>query len=71
MVLIAKTLVYCAGFCWLLSLGFLTGCAGLEMGGKFGVYAVDDRQEVQTTRSRARPLRCLWSADAPGCNDKQ
>jgi hypothetical protein len=69
--MIAKILFYCAGLCWLLSALVFSGCAGLEVGGKFGVYAVDDRQETQVTKSRARPLRCLWSGDAPGCQDKQ
>ena len=62
--MIVKTLFYCASLSWLLALAFLnTGCAGLEVGGKLGVYAVDEREEVQTTRSKRRPLRCLWSND--------
>lgn len=44
----------------------LTGCAGLEIGGKAGIYAVDDRQETQVTRSRAKPMKCLW-ANGEGC----
>lgn len=62
--MIVKTLFYCASFSWLLALAFLgTGCAGVELGGKVGLYAVDEREEVQTTRSKRRPLRCLWSND--------
>ena len=62
--MVIKTLVYCASACWLLALAFLgTGCAGLEVGGKVGLYAVDEREEVQTTRSKRRPLRCLWAND--------
>lgn len=38
----------------------MSACAGIEAGGKFGLYAVDDRREVQETRSKARPLVCLW-----------
>lgn len=38
----------------------LTGCAGIEAGGKFGLYAVEDRHEVQETNSKAKPFKCLF-----------
>jgi hypothetical protein len=39
---------------------YLTGCAGIEAVSKFGLYAVDDRHELQETKSRAKPLICMW-----------
>lgn len=39
---------------------YLSGCAGVEAGGKFGLYAVDQRREVQETSSKARPFKCLF-----------
>lgn len=44
----------------MVAVGSLTACAGLEIGGKAGIYAVDERQETQTTASRMRPLKCLF-----------
>lgn len=38
----------------------LCSCAGVEIGGKMGIYGVDDRHEVQDTTSRAKPLICMW-----------
>lgn len=65
--MIIKTLFYCGASCALLyTLVFSTGCAGVELGGKMGLYAVDQREETQVTKSRAKPLKCLWS-QAEGC----
>lgn len=38
----------------------LIGCSGLELGGKLGVYAVDERQESQRTYKRPQALKCLF-----------
>lgn len=35
------------------------GCSGLEVGGKFGVYAVDERQDSSRTYKRP-PLKCMF-----------
>ncbi len=37
----------------------LTGCSGLELGGKLGVYAVDTRAERSETFRRP-PLKCMF-----------
>ena len=39
---------------------FGTGCAGMEVGGKVGVYRVDERQESQRTYRNAVPLKCYF-----------
>lgn len=36
-----------------------SGCAGMEVGGKVGIYKVDDRDVRETNRSRSVPLICL------------
>jgi len=46
---------------WLAVAVYATGCAGVELGGKVGLYAVDERTERQETRSVAKPLRCIWN----------
>jgi hypothetical protein len=62
-----KTVFYAAGISALLWVSTVSaGCAGVELGGKAGFYAVDQREEVQTTKSRSKPLKCLWSAQE-GC----
>lgn len=38
-----------------------TGCAGVELGGKLGMYRVDERQESQRTYDRKVGLRCLFT----------
>lgn len=41
----------------------VTGCAGVELGGKFGMYRVDERKESQATYQRnTKPLKC-WFVD--------
>jgi hypothetical protein len=37
------------------------GCAGMEVGGKLGMYRVDERQESQRTYDRKVGLRCLFT----------
>ena len=53
--LIAVCLVVC---------GFVTGCTGMEVGAKLGVYRVDERQESQRTYSV--PLKCYLWEDCSG-----
>jgi hypothetical protein len=40
---------------------FGSGCAGVELGGKLGMYRVDERQESQRTYDRKVGLRCLFT----------
>jgi hypothetical protein len=35
-----------------------SGCSGLEVGGRLGIYAVDERQESQKTYRSAKPAIC-------------
>lgn len=36
------------------------GCAGVELGGKLGMYRVDERQESSKTYDRKVGLRCMF-----------
>ena len=57
-----KTVVMSSSF---VAAAMLTGCAGLEFGGKVGAYRVDERQESQATRrEQTKPLKC-WFVDCP------
>lgn len=38
-----------------------SGCSGMEVGGRLGVYRVDERQESQRTYRQAVPLKCWFS----------
>lgn len=39
-----------------------TGCSGMEVGGKLGVYRVDTRADRSETYHKPMPLKCyLWS----------
>ena len=39
----------------------LTGCSGKEVGGKFGVYRVDEKSDHSRTYRKNVPLACyLW-----------
>lgn len=39
----------------------LTGCSGMEVGGKFGVYRVDEKSDHSRTYRKNVPLACyLW-----------
>ena len=43
----------------------LTGCAGVELGGKLGVYRVDERADSSATKiSQTKPLKC-WFVSCP------
>jgi hypothetical protein len=44
-----------------------TGCSGLEVGGKLGVYRVDERQESQATHRQPMPLKCYFV----NCNSEE
>ena len=38
-----------------------TGCSGMEVGGKFGVYRVDEKSDHSRTYRKNVPLACyLW-----------
>ena len=38
-----------------------TGCAGMELGGRLGVYRVDEQQSSSKTyRQDTKPLKCLF-----------
>lgn len=43
----------------------LTGCGGMELGGKLGVYRIDDRSEAITVKTADKPLKCLF-IECPG-----
>jgi hypothetical protein len=48
-----KMFICCAVLC------LVSGCTGIELGGRLGVYRVDERQESQKTHNV--PLACyLW-----------
>jgi hypothetical protein len=39
-----------------------SGCSGVEVGGKFGVYRVDERQDSSRTHAKPLPWKCyLWA----------
>lgn len=43
----------------------LSGCAGIELGGRVGAYRVDSREERQSTRiEQTKPLKCYF-VDCP------
>lgn len=52
----------------LLSVGFwaamatlMTGCAGMEVGGRLGVYRVDEQQNTSRTyQQNTKPLLCMF-----------
>lgn len=44
----------------------MSGCSGMELGGKLGIYAVDEKQD--SSRTYRRPaLKCLFIS----CNEPQ
>jgi hypothetical protein len=47
------------------SIATLTGCSGVELGGRLGVYRVDERQESQATHRKPLPWKCYFT----GCDD--
>lgn len=38
-----------------------TGCSGVELGGRLGVYRVDERQESQRTYRKPLPWKCYFT----------
>lgn len=49
-----------AYLCWAVVL-FCSGCTGIEIGGRLGVYRVDERQESSRTNVENKvPLRCYF-----------
>lgn len=42
-----------------------SGCSGVEVGGKLGVYRVDQRQESQATHRQPIPLKCYITQCGP------
>lgn len=55
-------------FVVLAAVAAMTGCSGLEVGGKLGVYAVDERQDSSRTYKRP-PLKCMFVA-CPQANEE-
>lgn len=47
-----------------------SGCSGVELGGRLGVYRVDERQESQRTYRQAVPLRCYFTSCAAAATDE-
>lgn len=37
----------------------LSGCSGMELGGKMGIYRVDQMESSQSTQKT--PFKCLWT----------
>ena len=64
MKVIIATIIWVSGYAIVTSL--LTGCAGMEVGGKLGVYRVDQRQESQATHHKPLPIKCYIWADCAG-----
>lgn len=44
----------------LVVVSLITGCSGIGLSSKMEMYAIDDRQETQTTRSKSMPLKCRF-----------
>lgn len=42
-----------------------SGCSGVEVGGKLGVYRVDERQESQRTYRKPTPWKCYFTNCEP------
>lgn len=40
---------------------FATGCSGVELGGRVGLYRVDERQESQRTYRHSVPWKCYFT----------
>lgn len=51
---------------------FVTGCAGVELGGKLGMYRVDERKESQATYQRnTKPLKCWFVDCSPKATEEE
>jgi hypothetical protein len=53
-----KVLLLVASLSW--GLFIMTGCSGVELGAKAGLYRVDTRQESQRTYDKPGGLKCLF-----------
>lgn len=49
----------------------LTGCSGMEVGGRLGVYRVDERQDSSRTYRQATPLKCYFVNCSAGLDEQQ
>lgn len=49
----------------------IIGCSGMEVGGRLGVYRVDERQESQRTHRQNVPLKCYFLSCAPSTEEVQ
>lgn len=50
-----------AGACLWALIIFASGCAGMEVGGRAGIYRVDETQSSYATHARnTKPLKCLF-----------
>lgn len=59
-----KVIISVAVLSWALLL--TTGCSGIELGGKLGMYRVDEKQESQRTYRHSVPLKCYFvNCDQP------
>ena len=58
---IIATTLWVAGYA--IATVMLTGCAGVELGARAGLYRVDQRQESQATHAKPLPLKCYIWAD--------
>ena len=53
---------------WLYVAASLAGCGGMEIGGKLGVYRVDNHEDTQVTRTvQTKPMKC-WFVSCPDAN---
>lgn len=51
----------------------VTGCSGLEIGGKAWIASIDEKSESSRTYRQNVPLKCYFTdckSDAPEINDK-
>lgn len=66
-VMLGAVSVICWGFAAYVVLT-TTGCAGVELGGKLGVYEVEERQTQETVTTRAKPFVCRFRQCDPAGN---
>lgn len=50
---------------------FGTGCSGMEVGGKLGVYRVDEHSESSSFKGRPVPLKCYFVNCGTAAEDVQ
>lgn len=49
-----------------LALGALSGCSGMEIGGKAWIASIDEKSESSRTYRSNVPLKCYFTDCAPG-----